>query len=778
MKLKELFTSAMLVIACTNVNGQELPQLGKSPLGEIIKSMTLEEKVNLLLGSSGTIESNQSATVGNQGYLVPGSAGETNAIPRLGIPATVMADGPAGVRISPKRENATQTFYCTHFPVETLLASSWNTELVYEVGKAMGDEAKRYGVDVLLAPATNIHRNPLNGRNFEYYSEDPILSGEMAAAMINGVQSNGIGTSLKHFAINNQETNRTSNNAIIYPRTFREIYLKPFEIAIKKSMPWTVMSSYNKVNGTYASERADLLTDILRNEWGFNGIVMTDWFGGEHATLQMGAGNDLLMPGKKNQRDEILEAVKRGTLSQEIIDRNVYRILEYITRTPRFKGYTATNDPDLKAHAQITRQSASEGMVLLQNNKKTLPFNNVKIKDIALFGCTSYDFIAGGSGSGDVNSKYTVSLYDGLKNAGFMLDNNLNSLYNKYISEEKSKLKQPKQFLTPRQRVAEMVIDNNIMKEAAQNNDIAIITIGKTSGEFLDRSIKSSFNLVKEEKDLIENVCRNFHKEGKKVVVILNVCGVIETSSWRELPDAILLAWMGGQEGGNTVADIVTGKVNPSGHLPMTFPISYDDVPSKADFPDIDNISQKDMDEALNNFRNVRTEGSRKNFDITTYNEGIFVGYRYYDTKNIPVAYPFGYGLSYTSFKYLKPQIAESNDSIIVSLKVKNTGKYEGKDVIQIYVSAPGNDMIKPKKELKAFQKTNLLLPGETEDIVIKIPIEDLDSFNEKDSQWQVEDGEYQIHIASDCNDIKHTLSSHLKGRITEKVQPLMMPLE
>lgn len=340
MKLKNVFAcTAFATLMVANVGAQEAPQLGKASLDEVIQAMTLEEKVSLLVGSAGKFDSNQTATIGSQGELVPGAAGETNAIPRLGIPATVLSDGPAGVRISPTRENTSQTFYCTHFPVETLLASTWNTELVQQVGEAMGEEAKRYGVDVLLGPATNIHRNPLNGRNFEYYSEDPLLAGEMAAAMIEGVQSNGVGTSLKHFALNNQETNRTSNDVVVSSRTFREIYLKPFEIAVKKAKPWTIMSSYNKINGTYASERSDLLTDILRHEWGFDGMVMTDWFGGQHTTWQMEAGNDLLMPGKKSQCEDIIKAVRSGVLSQDIINRNVRHILEYILRTPRFKGY-------------------------------------------------------------------------------------------------------------------------------------------------------------------------------------------------------------------------------------------------------------------------------------------------------------------------------------------------------------------------------------------------------------------------------------------------------
>lgn len=755
------------------------PQLGKDPIEKVINAMTLDEKLDLLIGSGGNVKTEASATIGNSSVLVLGAAGQLNAIPRLGIPNTVLADGPAGLRIQPKRDGTTKTFYCTHFPIETVMSSTWNSNLVKAVGAAIGDEVKHYGVDVLLAPATNIQRNPLNGRNFEYYSEDPLLAGKITAAMIAGVQSNGVGTSLKHFALNNQETNRTNNNVIGNPRTFREIYLKPFEIAIKESHPWTVMTSYNKINGTYTSERADLLTEILRHEWGFNGMVMTDWYGGQHAIMQMEAGNDLLMPGKQSQREELRKAILNGNLSMEIIDRNIKNILEYIIKTPHFNGYVADNNPDLKAHAQVTRNAAIEGMVLLKNNRNALPFTK-NIKNLAAFGFTSYDFIAGGTGSGDVNHAYVVSLIDGLKNGGFSIDESIKKSYEEYIPEAKAKMPKPTgQFAAflPKKLIPEMELSDVDILNAAKNDDAAVITIGKTSGEFGDRSIKTNFNLTDAEKKMISDVTRIFHKEGKKVVVILNVCGVIETQNWISQPDAVLISWLPGQEGGNSVADIISGKESPSGRLPMTWPLSYNDVPSKNDFPNPDEISDDELMNSLKGFTELRTEGSRKNFDITTYNDGIYVGYRYYTTKNIPVLFPFGYGMSYTSFEYGKPNVEkDGNGNIKVSVNVRNNGKMAGKEVVQVYVSAPGKDIDKPARELKGFAKTKRLAVGESETVTINIPFESLASFNDQSSCWQVESGVYKVMVAKNAADLKPlTTTVYEEGKITENVRPCLV---
>lgn len=642
-----------------------------------------------------------------------------------------------------------------------------------EVGKSIGNEVLEYGADVLLAPALNIHRNPLCGRNFEYYSEDPLVSGKIAAAYVRGIQSNGVGTSIKHFAVNNQETNRNANDARITPRALREIYLKGFEIAVKESAPWTVMSSYNHINGTYASENTDLLSTLLRDEWNFEGMVVTDWFGGKDAVAQMIAGNDMLQPGRANQYDMIIEGVKSGKLDESILNRNVKRVLELILQTPHFKEYKYSNKPDLKAHAAVTRQSATEGMVLLKNNNEILPFER-KVRNIALFGCTSYDFIAGGTGSGNVNRAYTVSLLDGLKNAGYQIDEALKADYEQYIEAENKKntpdSSQPFSRFMPVPRPTELIPTTKVLSEQVAKADVALVTLGRTSGEFVDRNV-SDFELSEEELQLLKSVSQAFHAAGKKVVVVLNIGGVIETASWKKLPDAILLAWQAGQEGGNSVTDVLSGKVSPSGKLTMTFPNKLMDVASSTNFP---------MDARANtDVRNKEDKSSSvKNVDYTDYEEDIFVGYRYFDSFGKQVSYPFGYGLSYTTFEYVNPSVKVDNGIYSVSIDVKNVGKFAGKEVVQLYVSTPNRfQMNKPEKELKAFTKTKELRPGETVTATLKLNTTDLASYDEASSSWVVDAGNYKFLIGTSSKDIKAVLDVDVVS-VVEKTNDIFKPQE
>lgn len=776
--MKKLQFIGMLFVAMTLVScGPSLPQLGKNTIDEVIAAMTLEEKARLVIGTGMEGTSGDSAIVGETKGLVPGAAGTTYPIPRLGIPGIVLADGPAGLRISPIRDNDTATYYCTHFPIGTVLASTWNKELVENVGKAIGNEVLEYGADVLLAPALNIHRNPLCGRNFEYYSEDPVVSGKIASAYVKGVQSNGVGTSVKHFAANNQESNRKSNKVHVSPRALHEIYLKGFEIAIKESSPWTVMSSYNYLNGTYTSESKELLTTLLRDEWKFDGMVMTDWFGGSDAVAQMNAGNDMLQPGLPKQYDAIVKGVQNGTLDEKVLDRNVKRILNLIVKTPRFKGYAYSNKPDLKAHAAVTRQSATEGMVLLKNDGQALPLSNA-VKNIALYGCTSYDFIAGGTGSGNVNRAYTVSLLDGLNNAGYTVDGNLKDLYEKYNADfyaEQAKVKNEDrlaQYL-PKKRPVELVLPVSDLNNQALKSDMAILTFGRGSGEFVDRS-SSDFTLSSEERQMLENVCKAFHACHKKVVVILNVAGVIETSSWKDKPDAILLSWLAGQEGGNSVTDILSGKVSPSGKLTMTFPEKLEDVASTKNFPTDGTYVSFDAD-------TKDKQHEVRNWDYTDYEEDIYVGYRYFDTFHKNVSYPFGYGLSYTQFSYSQPEIKFENGSYVLTLQVKNVGKASGKEVVQLYVSAPSNaSLTKPEKELKDFTKTGELKPGESQTVTLKVAVSDLASYDEAHHSWLVDEGEYQFKISASSRDIRASVSAEVKGfkQETSNILLLKTPLD
>ena len=756
---------AALMVGCTSADKVSKNTINQE---EVMGKLSLEDKAHFVIGTGMAGFSGDNAVIGATRNIVPGAAGTTYPLDSLGIPAVVLADGPAGLRIDAKREGDSATYYCTHFPIGTLLASTWNTKLIGEVGQAIGEEVKEYGADVLLAPALNIMRNPLCGRNFEYYSEDPVVAGKTAAAYIAGVQKNDVGTSIKHFAANNQETNRMNTDARISQRALREIYLKGFEIAIKESKPWTVMTSYNYINGVYSSESKDLVETILRDEWGYEGTVMTDWFGGKDGAKQMWAGNDMLQPGKKEQFDSIVAGVKSGKLAEADLDRSVSRILNLVEKSPRFQGYQFSNKPDLKAHAAVTRQSAAEGMVLMKN-EKALPFAKT-VKNVALYGNTSYDFIAGGTGSGNVNHAYVVSLLDGLNNGGYSVSGSLKNAYETYLGDIKKKAEAELKELEksdpdkamyvkflPQPLPAEKLFSVDELKKQAETADIAVITLGRLSGEFLDRKV-ADFNLSASERQLLQQVCDVYHKANKKVVVLLNIGGVIETASWKGLPDAILCAWQAGQEGGNSVVDVLSGKQSPSGKFTMTWPVKFTDAYSSKNFP-IDEDPRIDM-------LNQGKKGNVRNVDFTEYEEDIYVGYRYFDSFNVPVSYPFGFGLSYTTFEYSDAKIAQKGDNYEVSVTVKNGGECEGKEVVELYISAPDSKAAnKPAKELKAYAKTKNLKPGESETLTLSVAAADLASFDEASSAWVVAGGEYQFLVAASVQDIKATLKASVKNQ-------------
>jgi beta-glucosidase len=718
-------------------------------IDDILTRMSRDQKVRLVSGSGWSQEGCDTDV-----DKVPGAAGNTIELENLGIPSIILADGPAGLRICPTRKGGDGTYYATAFPIETLLASTWDVQLVEKVGVAMGNEVKEYGVDILLAPGMNIHRDPRGGRNFEYYSEDPHLNGHLAAAMVNGVESVGVGATLKHYVANNQETNRYLVDTIVSERALREIYLRGFEIAVREARPWAIMSAYNQVNGNPASHDKALLTTVLRDEWDFDGVVMTDWFAGMNDTVaQMRAGNELLMPGTEEGTAQITQALEAGQLDESVLDRNIRYILGIILQSPSFARYDYGDKPNLEAHSKTARRAAADGVVLLKNDDRTLPLT-ADVETIAAFGNTSYDFLSGGTGSGDVNEAYTVSMVQGLEARGFGIDNDLRNLYETYIQAEKAKWPAKRNFWEFRPPPPEMVISEGLIADKAIETDIALVTIGRNSGEFQDRPLEGDFYLTAEEKALIAKVSAAFHAQEKKVVLILNIGNVVESMSWRDNIDAIVLPWQGGQEAGNALVDVLTGNVNPSGKLPTTFPVEYSDTPSSDNFPGVNT-----SDEIIDILGIFKSSPSR-----VDYEEGIYVGYRYYDTFDVEPAYEFGYGLSYTSFDYGPCRLSADTfaDSMTVTVSVTNSGNVSGKEVVQLYLTAPEGDLHKPARELKGFAKTSALKPGESQVLEFTLRAKDLASFYDDRSAWIADTGTYEVSIGASSRDIKSTVTFEL----------------
>jgi beta-glucosidase len=554
---------------------------------------------------------------------------------------------------------------------------------------------------------------------------------------------------------------------LVSERALREIYLKGFEIAVRASQPWTVMSSYNLINGTYAPESRELLVTILRDEWGFEGFVMTDWFGGNDAVAMMKAGNDVLMPGTLQQTNDITAAVASGTLSEAQLDENVERLLRIVLKSPSFKRYEYSDQPDLAANAQIARHAAAQGMVLLKNDDQALPLP--PSGTVALFGNAAYELIVGGTGSGDVNQAYAVSLSAGLTDAGYVVEASLQDEYPRYIADQRAQQPEPPLPFFPTPPIPELAVEEDRITQLAQVAHIAVITVGRNSGEMTDRVVDNDFTLSDTEHALIRNVSAAFRTAGKKVIVVMNVAGVTEVASWRDHTDAILLVWQPGQEGGNAIADVLRGAVNPSGRLPMTFPMTYADVPSAGNFPGKVIPGQGDPDAP--SLFGAPTE--------VTYDEGIYVGYRYYNTFDVEPAYSFGYGLSYTEFAYsdLRLSAPEFDDEITVTAVVSNAGATPGREVVQLYVSAPGDALEKPESELRAFAKTGLLHPGESETVTFTLAGAELASFDTDRAAWVAEAGTYTVKVGTSALAIEQEATFDLPQElIVEQAHNVLVP--
>ena len=748
-----------------HVNAQ---QLNVNNIDDVVNAMTIEEKCHLVLGCGMHF---------NDEAKFPGTAGSTYAVPRLGIPATYCADSQQGLRMNANRDWDHHDYYPTDFVASMTLASTWDREAAFKVGKGIGNEVREFGLDWILSPAMNLIRNPLCGRNHEYYSEDPYLSGTIAAGYVRGVQSEGTAACPKHFIANNQETNRNSNISQVSQRALREIYLKAFEIMVKESDPWTIMTSYNKLNGPYALQNRDLLTTIVRDEWGWKGMYVSDWNAGDDAVAAMKAGNDMLQPGQDKQYQAILDAAKSGKLSMDILNANVKRILEYIVKTHNFKGYQYGNEPNLKAHAQIVREVGADGIVLLKNNG-ILPLTG---KRVALFGCTSYDWISGGSGFGGTSvGHYTVSLIEGMRSAGYEVYKPLISIYKQHIASEEKRLfpnGRPPFSITPPARAEEKAFTAEEMNDAIDGSDVAIISLGRKSGEAADRS-EADFYLKEGESQLIKTVSEAYHAKGKKVIVLLDICSPIDVASWQDQIDALVCTWQGGQESGFSIADVLSGKVNPSGKLPMTFQIKYGDAYADKNFPA--NVDDKTLGAMFmwgyDKDKAPEERNPEANIDYTNYEEDIYVGYRYFDSFGKDVAYPFGFGLSYTTFSYDNMNVSEAGGVYIVKVDVKNTGSRAGRNVVELFVAAPNSKKLnKPEKELRNYAKTKNLKPGETETITMQVKTEDLASFNEKASAWKTDAGDYTFMICSSANDIEAKATAKVKPW-TKKVHNVMQP--
>ena len=660
----------------------------------LIAQMTLEEKAALCTGAS---------------------AWTTTPIERLGIPELIVSDGPHGVRRVPDVHTlAVKSLPATCFPTASCLASTWDVDLIGKMGEALGEECIALNVDVLLGPGANMKRSPLGGRNFEYFSEDPYLAGEMAASIINGIQSKGVGTSLKHYAANNQEFQRFSISAEVDERTLREIYLPAFEKAVKQAKPWTVMCSYNKVNGTFASEHYHLLTEILKSEWGFEGLVVSDWGAVRDRVAALKAGLDWEMPGPQERRVKaVVEAVRSGELDEAVLDESVRRILRIVFmagETPKIGTF------DVDAHHELAHKVASEGMVLLKNDG-ILPLK--EHHHIAVIGRAAENAHFQGGGSSHINPTKVAVPFKELQAQA----SNAELTYAEGYPKDNS--------------FQQDMIDQAVT--IAQSADVAVLYIALPTFKESEGYDRPDLDLTEQQIALIKAVA----EVQPRTVVVLNNGAPVAMSAWIDDVAAVLESWMMGQAGGAAIADVLFGRVNPSGKLAETFPAKLADTPAHLNWPG----------------------GAGE----VHYGEGLFIGYRYYDAKEMPVLFPFGHGLSYTTFSYGNPKLSAKTfkdvDGLNVSVDVTNTGDVTGKEIVQVYVHDQKSGLVRPQKELKGFAKVELQ-PGETRTVSIDLDFRAFAYYHPEYRQWITEDGEFDLLIGASSADIRCTLTVTLESTL------------
>lgn len=660
----------------------------------IIGKMSLEEKAALCIGAS---------------------AWSTTPIERLGVPEMIVSDGPHGVRrVADIRSAAQESLPATCFPTASCSASTWDVGLIREMGEAIAEECLALNVDVVLGPGVNMKRSPLGGRNFEYFSEDPFLAGEMAVNFIEGVQSKGVGTSIKHYAANNQEFQRLTMSSEVDERTLREIYLPAFEKAVKQARPWTVMCSYNRVNGAFASEHSHLLTEILKDEWGFEGLVVSDWGAVHDRVAALKAGLDWEMPGPQERRVKaVVEAVRSGGLDEALLDESVRRILRIV-----FKAKQAPKGGsfDVDAHHALAARIASEGMVLLKNDG-LLPLRGHR--HIAVIGRSAKEAHFQGGGSSHINPTKVAIPIDELKDRA----GNAELTYAEGYPADNS-------------------FRQDLIEQAAalaRSADAAVLCIALPASKESEGYDRTNLDLTEQQVALIQAVAR----VQPRTVVVLNNGAPVVMSAWVDDVAAVLEGWMMGQAGGAALADILFGKVNPSGKLAETFPLRLADTPAYLNWPG---------------------EAGK-----VRYGEGLFIGYRYYDARQIPVLFPFGHGLSYTTFAYSNARVTAAQfkdvDGVTVTVDVTNTGNVAGKEIVQVYVHDQRTGLKRPEKELKGFTKVDLQ-PGETKTVSIRLDFRAFAFYHPKYNQWITEDGDFDLLIAASATDIRQTLTVALESTL------------